>query len=461
MPEVTIWPPASHWPRAATALAEDARRFRQQLGLPVDRPVIMSGHQAALWHPGILAKWLGARAWAAAHGWAAAWAVVDHDPEDFTVVRVPARDDHGRLVEATVPIAPREVGERVRAGAAPCTLPPFDVPGGAPPKACTPLASPERARAALRAARAGARSAPEQLTAATWALIGGLAPHIVFASRLGATDLVVSLVQRMAADPRACRAAYNDALRAAPAESRLTPLGEDPRRGHELPLWVIDGATGVRRRVWSADLAVGAGVPGARVLPRALMLSGVLRLGACDVFVHGLGGGASRFAGLEDRHAGYDRATEAWLGAWLGRVLAPSVVVSATMRLPLLDGPPVSETSVAEARWSAHAAGHSPAMIGDEAGARRKTLALAEINRLARGSRERREAYLRMHQDLQAVRSQRAGALEQIAQRARSAARRYQDQTVALDRTWSLALFEAGAVASLDAAVRARLDAPA
>lgn len=456
--EVTVWPPAALWPRGVAApQSEDARRFRQQLGLPTDRPVIMSGHQATLWHPGILSKWLAVRAWAEAHHWASAWVAVDHDPEDFSMLRVPARDERGRLVAVHVPLAPREVGERVRAGAAPCTLPAFEVPGTPPPEGCTMLSSVERARGALRAARARARTAPEQVMHAAAALIGGASPHVVLASRLGATDLFAALVQRMADAPAQCRAAYNDALRAAPPESRLTPLGEDPRRGHELPLWVMDDATGVRRRVWSADLRGGHGAASARLLPRALMLSGVLRLGACEVFVHGLGGGATRCHGAGDRYAGYDRATEAWIAAWLGRPLAPSVVVSATMRLPLLDGPAVTAREVAEARWSAHASRHTPAMVGDESGARRKSLALAEIIRLPRGSRARREAYVRMHADLQGVRAQRAPALAQVAERARVLARRFSDQALALDRTWSLALFEPAALGTLDDAVRARL----
>ena len=38
----------------------EARAFREQLGLPTDRPIVMSGHQAQIWHPGILSKYLAA-----------------------------------------------------------------------------------------------------------------------------------------------------------------------------------------------------------------------------------------------------------------------------------------------------------------------------------------------------------------------------------------------------------------
>ena len=64
-------------PRPAHA---GGREFRRQLGLTTDRPVIMSGHQAELWHAGIAAKALAAPTPPRHDSAAAAWVIVDQDP---------------------------------------------------------------------------------------------------------------------------------------------------------------------------------------------------------------------------------------------------------------------------------------------------------------------------------------------------------------------------------------------
>ncbi|MCA9274359.1 MAG: hypothetical protein KDA31_15085, partial [Phycisphaerales bacterium] len=59
--------------------SERATRFREQLGLPTDKPIIMTGHQAQLWHPGILAKLFAAQSVASQVGGVVVWLIVDMD----------------------------------------------------------------------------------------------------------------------------------------------------------------------------------------------------------------------------------------------------------------------------------------------------------------------------------------------------------------------------------------------
>ena len=69
-PTITLRPDPVQWRgavRPAVIPAPDADD-RRALGLPTDRPIIMSGHQPTLWHAGILAKLLAAGELARATG---------------------------------------------------------------------------------------------------------------------------------------------------------------------------------------------------------------------------------------------------------------------------------------------------------------------------------------------------------------------------------------------------------
>ena len=68
---------------------------RRELGLPDSRPVVMAGHQAAFWHPGIVTKSLLAEVLAEALGGVAAHVVVEQDVEPIAAVAVPVRTSDG------------------------------------------------------------------------------------------------------------------------------------------------------------------------------------------------------------------------------------------------------------------------------------------------------------------------------------------------------------------------------
>lgn len=462
-PGVEVWAARGAW-RSWWTLTDEARRCREQLGLPIDRPVIASGHQAAFWHAGILAKHLAMSCFAERRGWAPAWVVVDQDPEDFAEVRVPAYDQGGDSLTAVhVPVAPERVAQALRAGVPPCMIEPFD-----PPVIRTHAWATQRVGQGLEAivgalatAKADARSAAEQVAHAVSALIGNPSRTVnVMATALASTDLFAALVDRMRNDPAGCVNAYNAAVSALP-QAKLSLLATDPgRQRYELPLWAIDAATGLRRRVWSDMLG---DVRGFRLAPRALMLTAVLRLGACDVFVHGLGGGASAVGetseepGRTAAHStgalgGYDRATEVWVRSWLGRELCRSVVVSATLRLPLVRGDIVSEDQVARARWLAHASLHNPGLVGDGPAQARK-LELVGAIATARDRSAKRSQFRALHAELERARAVVGAEANRLSVHAEDLAHRWASQAVAMDRTWAFALHSAQGLETLKAAV--------
>ena len=69
---------------------------REELGLPLDRPIIMTGHQAGIWHAGIAEKFVRGAEIAALCGGALVHVVIDHDTNDASLIGFPALVD-GRL----------------------------------------------------------------------------------------------------------------------------------------------------------------------------------------------------------------------------------------------------------------------------------------------------------------------------------------------------------------------------
>lgn len=444
---LTVEPGADLWRgllRPFPALSTEQRRFREQLGLATDRPVIMSGHQAQVWHPGILAKYFAADAAARALGAHAAWLVVDQDDNDCGLIRFPVRRADGHLRARVWNAAPPAPGTAtaLRPGFNPA---PVAEPAAGEAFAAEPVgAGLERIYRAL-ASHAGQSTAARQLTAALNDLMGPLvapAPAI-FATALSGTEFFRALVTKMAHDPGSCAGAYNKAAAGRPAAAIRT-LGADGARGVELPLWDLQ-ALG-RRPVWSRDLA---DIPPARLAPRALLMTGLLRSGACDLFIHGTGGGGPE--------AGYEAVTDAWFTGWLGAPPpAPVTVVTATRRLPIAVAVhPGSPAQVAGALALAHRARHSPALIGDpNAGAKKREM-VAEIEAARKSGADPLPLYRRMHAMLGTVRAAHAPELARLESLAAGAAARLADARILADRTWPFPLYPDAMLGGL----KARIDA--
>lgn len=417
-----------------TELDAQSRATRSQLGLPTDGPIVMTGHQAEIWHAGILAKYIAAHSLAHTAGAHAAHLVVDTDETDPGAVRVPVADADGRLASKTVRLLPQPP-----AGVPSCALP---ASPPAPADTSAPLQSIVRGVSsiteALRRHASGAN-----LGAQTGLALGDLMrpwaplPPPIFASALARTESFAALVRRMADDAPACIAAHNTAAALVP-EARLAPLATGPRP--ELPLWRLRPGR-ARVRVYADDIA---NIPPSELAPRALLLTGFLRLYACDLFIHGAGG------------AVYDRITERWLGEWLGLTLAPTTMATATLVLPLRAEAPTLD-AIDRAAWTAHHARHDPSLIGDDAAAERKSSLVA----LIRTSREQGADPLPHYRELQSLlgetRAKHVGALAELDSRAAALRAQREQASVASDRTWAFPLHEAAALDALAAHIQGAL----
>jgi len=430
---LVIEPGAERWRAMLRRPPAEALEMRRELGLPTDRPIIMTGHQAVFWHPGILVKYLAADEAAAALGARAAWVVVDHDTDDPWVVRYPARDGAGRLAAKQFDL--RTNGERAgktgdvavyrRASISPARDMPTDAVN----------AGVEEGLLAIRnaaAAHTGEPNAALQVAKAVGELLvlRAASTPMVFSSKLSGTALFGRVLAAMEHDPRACIAAYNLAVASVPGAG-LRPLYFDKvNERYELPLWRIV-ASGARTRVHAEDVG---GVARGELAPRALLMTALLRLGACDLFIHGTGGSL------------YERANDAWISGWLagaagGGEAAPVAVVTATRRLPLMGGEPPTARDVARAKWAAHHARHDPGMLGDEAGAALRRELVAAIKSARRVGKSPRRAFEELHEFLKDRRATGGDRLRALEQHAAEVSGRALDAAVASDRTWAFPLY--------------------
>lgn len=433
---LVIDPPGRDWPALLARRREHrlTASLREQLGLPIGVPVIMVGHQPAFWHAGILAKYLAAHAAARRLGASPAWLVVDHDEIGPVEVRCPILRD-GRVRVARAVLAepgPAETPAHLRPPIA--DLSPLDqlAREQTDPALAAGL---RRIADALRDARE-ASSLAEQVADALETLVEPLIPRApaIFASSLSRTDAFAELVDRMYADPHRCARAYNAACAAHP-DAGVRPLTLSPERV-ELPLWLIRPGM-PRRRVFA-----GSQRPHLETLaPRALLMTGLLRLAGCDLFIHGQGGLA------------YDRVTTRWFAEWLGEdALAATPMVTATLRLRLEGATPIDPGQARRARWLAHAARHNPVLLDDVAAAEKSRL-LDLIAQAPRRSTTRRDAYRRLHDLLDTYRLRRQADLSDLDRHAADLTRRARDSAALLDRTYPFPLHPPAALAALRDAI--------
>lgn len=426
-PRVTIEPPGSRWPALIRERWEKSRQdersmlLRRELGLPTDRPIIMSGHQALVWHPGIAAKVFAAASAAERSGGAAAWIVVDQDEHEFSTIAVPVRDSAGRLHSEELPLAARSP-----AGIAAASLPPVDAALTKPKKGAFALPSVSWGLASIvesLLSRRAEASAARQVAEATFDLLGPFVPRpiLVYATSLARTTLMRALVERLQGDPAHAGRTYNDSLGIA-GEAGLVPLRAEPERNRwELPLWRLrDGKP--RERVWNDGTW-----PIESLAPRALLMTGILRLGACDLFIHGTGG------------ALYDRATEAWFREWLGESLAPMAVTTADLLLPFDEGA-VTKKEAARTIWRAHRARHDPAIVGREDLAREKSRLVEAVRAARESGGDALSAYRTLHRMLEEYRREEVRPIERVSFEADRMRAMLASLAVARDRRWAFPL---------------------
>jgi len=430
---LTIRPEPARWLELlATPQAHAwSRSLRRDLGLHENGSVIMSGHQAGFWHPGILAKVFAADAAAAAVGGSAVWVVVDQDANEPLAVPLP-RDGLKRAVWNLGPPGPLDVatGSRPPVQPTPAEL------SGVPAQWSFVREGVARVHHAMEARR-DAASLARQCTEAAWSL--GLPPmRHIYATALSATSVFGELIDRMTADPLACATAYNVAAAEHPrAMIRALRLGGDRV---ELPLWERRPDR-PRRPVFADDLAA---VPRERLAPRALLMTGLLRLGACDLFIHGLGG---------ER---YDPVTERWFERWLGGTvrLAPTAMVTATRYLPIADGDLLSPREISRVRDAARRVRYDPGLCGDPATARRRHELSAAISAAPPNSPDRRRLFRDLHALVDDHRIRHDEAIAAFKARAAALTDAASASAVAFDRAWAFPLYPPDMIDGLREEVR-------
>ncbi len=442
------------------SLADWRRVTRSELGLPVDRTIIATGHQPTFWHPGILAKYIAVDSLAKRElgGVATLNVIVDQDVVEPGVLEIPLRRTDGSLGTRQFDFAP--ASSKASRGVPACCGSAFD-----------PMEPQIDRLDLLPCVRDGVnriwqalRRAWDQPTAA--AQVGAALSDLMrecaeieeiparMASTLMSTSLARGLLGAMRDDPRRCAEAYNRAAASEPEARIAALLVRDDYV--ELPLWRVRddglGNRGERIRAYDSDIEAASETiasqskiqnPKSRItlLPRALFMTALIRLAVADLFIHGKGG------------AMYDRAMERWMRDWLGVDVSPMAVVSATLRLPLMSE---NDLALVQAGGIERESGRYRAMFhdpessetgmgqwrgkGDRPGPIKREL-LERVNRLLRNSAERRAAFAGMHQRLSEMRIERAAVIQPAMRHTDRLASLARDAAIANRRDWAFPLY--------------------
>ena len=388
---------------------------RQAVGREGDGPLIATGHQCELQHPGVWIKNAVMCAAAEACGGAALHIAVDTDAPKHLKLKWPGFSapitDDPRANSAAwsgllAPPTPGHIEYLLREAAAARAdgrvsellvrfLRALDAAAGAPVRKGSPPSLPQSLLAA-------AQSLDLEL---------GLRYRSVPLSRLLETEPWARFVVAIAHDARNFAALYNAALadyrREAAIDSPERPAPDllVTRKHVEIPFWLDDLASGRRHRAELVDSggALTLDAPGAnagapfsfngptgdppglidwlrhrrvRLAPRALSLTMFLRLFVCDLFVHGIGGGL------------YDQVTDRITRAWLGIEPPAFAVATATLYHKLAEGR--RRIDLSALRQEEHKRAHE--VLGQ-----RKRQWLERI-RSAADPHERRRIFAEMHQ---------------------------------------------------------------
>jgi hypothetical protein len=407
-----------------------------ELGLPQAEVTVATGHQAELWHPGILSKFVWAQEQSLRAGAAFVHLLVDTDTRDPLAFRAPLAEPgaltmlhvgahsfakaHAADIAACaypagspVPFEPH-IGGRLAQFALPCVQEGIANTVAALQRWSTETDGATQAWHALSALCAqGLQDAPgggAWISAAPWART----------RQLLHTTLGAELMARALQNPQACADAFNRGARTVPRAAR--PLVGMDTGGVELPLWHVDHA-GMRRRVGSHMLPELQRM-GATLVPRAFLTSAIARAALCDRFVHGTGG------------ALYERATETFVGEWLGAELPAFDMATATVQLPFqadLDTPVVTPAHRRHVWFDPE---REP---GGVISARKRHL-LDAVNAAPRRSIARRQAWKHMHHELGLARSMRSADMDELLHREAQDRLRSRATLIRVDRTWPVPL---------------------
>lgn len=442
-------------------LVKRVNRRADRLGtakLRCDKPIIITGHQCGLWHPGILIKDFAASQ--AAEQLNAQWLhlVVDQDAHDSSVLDWPVL--RGDVLE-THKLVLWEDDASVR---------------GVPTVACPAVtvedvvqriqdfARQHGMHGAIDCFASAWQRAGEvacQTLAEQWAVVTAsmLEPWCGDVAMLHVSDLegwepyersLLNLIE----DATTSIKRYNDAVQSHPSAGlAMLQVG---REHVELPLWAIrEGEP--RRRVWadSSDTTAAMVLDDGRevdrsqwsILPRALMLTASLRTagqGCCDVFIHGTGGGA------------YDEVMEQWLRSWVSDLtMSPKAVVTADVRLNWSGVAKAGSACLRRAQWRVHHLPHNMdrelELKGPRIDEKRHILLHMDDDR----DRQRRATlFRRLHEINRTLALEHRDILEDAQEEVRRCQRGLANRQAAMRRDWPWLAYEVQQIAGLYEALK-------
>ena len=432
-------------------------------------PVIATGHQPTLWHPGILAKYLAADAFAKHVGGSALNVVVEHNPLGPLGFDVPITRDRVLSVRRF------NLADRLQ-------------PDNLPPNRLPPLSAEAGLQSIMLAAGRGndrqhllkeiggslgpvlkAYGLVNERThqaAQTSAVLDQLSqPYLEqsFRSLASSTLVTQGLVDRLNADPVNCVRCYNRAVAAYP-EAGVRPLyvGRDVVEaplwaqgdGPSSPLYVEIGDSHKPHLFTEGQHIDLTGSDALQYLrPRAITLSAIMRSEFCDLFIHGTGGGV------------YDQVTERWWHDWTGEDLAPMAVVSADVYLPF-DVPVATPAEHARTQWYAHHLPHNVdryvSTLDSVASAlSREKRALLDRMNDDRDKRRRARAFARIHAINAELRQQHAELIRAAKQQAEDARAGAANAAIASRRDWCFALYPGSVIHALRQSIAQSIQSPA
>ncbi|MGE0480328.1 MAG: hypothetical protein AB7Q17_07635 [Phycisphaerae bacterium] len=492
--------PSREAPLASVPVAALRATLRARLGLR--GPVVVTGHQAELFHAGVFAKCIAAALLAERVDGTALFALVDSDTPKTRFAWTP-RHTADQWVRHRVPLPGIETGL------------PMELQPGAPASAWRACfdelvchsAAPASALwdafaggwlQAGEAARDGRLDFVDSFGSALRAserALGLTPPQQVRVSALARMPEFTAFALHLMRNAEAVAGAYNAAQaryrqrhRIRHPQRPVPPLGVNAER-IESPFWVLTNERR-RERLWVGrdadalvcfagesarepwlriageargdDSAAALGVPPpgaieaiARLRPRALTLTAILRLLVADLFIHGIGG------------AKYDEITDEFGAELFGAAPAPIACVTATLHLPL-EVAVADADGIAEARRRIRDLRFNPqryvATAPRELVAARAA-AIARADRLRRDSpgdrgarRAAWEEIRRLNAEIAAGAGSVAAALERGSKAAAADAARAR---VAYDREYCFALHPLESVAALVRRIGAAIESPA
>lgn len=416
--EIDLEPGVESWKSALNNHTPNAARV--QLGIPNDRPIVMSGHQPIVFHNGILAKLIAQHEITQTTGAGRVWIVPDHDIVDLETIRVPVGSGNDLRTRTVQILEPGSIPPGVPAA----SLPAMD-PVDPDDNRLSDLVEYLRGYTYESTLARQFASATIQLASDR---LGIDPPQIIYASDLFSSEAIWDHVcNAMRLDPRDAIHAYNTAAEKYP-EARIRALeinGDDLER----PVWKLrDGHTRVPVNDATFDQFSTA--------PRALLMSGICRALLSELFIHGSGGWV------------YDQITEHWFKDWLDITLNPMARASASLYLPLgIDDD--DATNLNDAHWRYHHARHHPALVGDDEAQRTRDELVTQINSARAADENPDPIYQELVRVLEDHRARNADALNALKSQIEHARAHQLQIDLANDRTWAFPLFDDDALHAL------------